>query len=134
MAAMACELTPALAHLNWIAATLASALNSAPSSLHFNIRIYVTGASKPSPLPSVAYGDTSESPVIHDKEKEAAEVWSPINDLPMTLGRPDLSKLLQEEIDAATGPVSVDGALYYMSGNTSQGLMTVRSLWTFRPC
>lgn len=118
----------ASAHLNWIAATLAPALNEAPSSLHVEVRIFVTGSSKPSPVASVAHGDTSESPVSHNTEKKATEVLSPSNDLPVTLGRPDLLKLLQEEINAASGPVSVDGTFYYLNGDDSQGLIAAQFL------
>ena len=106
-------LTLASDHLKWISGALASALNAAPSSLHVDVRIFITGTNSPSPPPSMAYNeDVLESPVsIDEKDKEAAVVSIPPAEFPTTLGRPDLLKLLREEVDIATGPVSVDGAL-----------------------
>lgn len=105
------------AHLNWISETLLKSLDAVPSSFDVEIRVFITGSDSGTPAsqqPTLRYGDTPEAPVLDEKEKEivmaeATSPRSPSNALPTTLGRPDLPRLLKEEIDHTTGPVSVDG-------------------------
>jgi hypothetical protein len=107
-----------LAHLAWIATSLASAIACAPSTLELDIRIFVTQPdAHPLVLPKLG-GDTLDSPVTPlessvdvESEKKPPRVVeiSSFSDIRHEGGRPDLKKILKEEIELARGPVSVDG-------------------------
>ena len=118
----AVRLTPAFSeHIRWISKILNQALDSAQStSLAVDARIYITGPNYT--MPELPASDSSSrnsdngdsipgtplSPISEKSfnEKQELPVYSAIR---LTHGRPSISRILQEEISASSGPVSVDG-------------------------
>ncbi|THH19765.1 hypothetical protein EW146_g1471 [Bondarzewia mesenterica] len=80
-------------YLEWISAALADALSTAPPGLSLDIGIFVTG-------PSASGSGSGE------KSPESVEVGG-LGLVPVK-GRPDVARLVQEEIRTAEGPMSVD--------------------------
>ena len=86
-----------------------------------DVRIHVTRTTS-----SVTTAGTSEDatdekdfylyPVASRSTKIVVEVVpaSPVDSFQVSLGRPDLLKLVQEEVESALGPVSVNGEHYYV--------------------
>ncbi|EMD40636.1 hypothetical protein CERSUDRAFT_111219 [Gelatoporia subvermispora B] len=104
-------------HLKWISKILSQALDAAQStSLKIEPTIYITGAMPSTPIPELArtgsaeYTDGSVTPTSPEPEKEGKEYLPSYNAPKITNGRPSIRRILQEEISASTGPVSVDVA------------------------
>ncbi|KAF9498476.1 hypothetical protein BDN71DRAFT_1385581 [Pleurotus eryngii] len=99
------------AHLTWITEIITKALSVAPPCLSIEPRIYVTGRNYPIPkVPALqSDGSTSSSTSSLPSELTSQDLpqYSALKLLP---GRPSMKKLLQDEINSALGPVSVDVA------------------------
>ena len=101
-------------HVKWISEALGEALEAAQSAgLVVDPRIYVTGSAPPTPpVPTVGYADSDkgsfsmESPISEKDVKMSLPTYSALRILH---GRPSVREILQEEINASSGPVSVDG-------------------------
>lgn len=102
-------------HVKWISQALGEALTAAQStSLSVDPRVYITGSTPPTPpLPTVGYADSDrgslnvESPISEKDVKMSLPAYSALR---IHHGRPSIRKLLQEEIGASAGQVSVDVA------------------------
>ncbi|GJE84448.1 ferric reductase family protein [Phanerochaete sordida] len=102
-------------HVRWISQVLGDALMAAQSTgLAVDPRVYITGSTPPTPpLPVVGYSDSDrgsvniESPISEKDVKMSLPAYSALRILH---GRPSIRKVLQEEISASAGPVSVDVA------------------------
>ncbi|KDQ52027.1 hypothetical protein JAAARDRAFT_184606 [Jaapia argillacea MUCL 33604] len=110
-----------LSHLKWVSDVISKALSMAPPSLTVSINIHVTSSKEPLPTLPQAWDDDS----VHNQsvgvitkqnsseslEKGKLRSASPsLLDSPSTKvyeGRPNLKLILNEEIDAAEGPMSV---------------------------
>lgn len=74
-------------------------------------RVYITGPNCPIPeIPAPSHKDSADgsiTPTTNDSnEKMGLPVYS---SLKITHGRPSIPRILNDEISASTGPVSVDG-------------------------
>lgn len=89
---------------------MSRAIATAPTSLAIDPRIYVTGKNHIIPgVPNLDYSGPAASTPNGEKEKDK-KIEPPLyNALRITCGRPSIPKLLQDEVDTALGPVSVDG-------------------------
>lgn len=93
---------------------LGEALTAAQSTgMTVDPRVYVTGSTPPTPpVAAVEYSESDqgsvamESPISEKDVKMSLPAYSALRILH---GRPSIRKILQEEISASTGPVSVDG-------------------------
>jgi ferric-chelate reductase len=100
-------LTKSIEHLQWVSDNLIAAIRNVPSDLEIKIHIHATSASTDTVSPETA---SKETPSIESSiEEKPSSVYLPGPDLPVAHGRPDIRNLLDNEIDSATGPVSVDG-------------------------
>ncbi|KAI0321845.1 FAD-binding domain-containing protein [Amylostereum chailletii] len=103
-------------HLTWISNILADTLAAAPASLSIEPRIYVTSTHLPALQDSVPliYGPSASlSRAIASKPSSnlSPDIQLPsYGALRIIPGRPNIRGLLQEEIEASPGPVSVDVA------------------------
>ncbi|OBZ76332.1 putative ferric reductase transmembrane component [Grifola frondosa] len=99
-------------HLEWISKVLTEALASAHStSLVVEPNVYVTGPDCVIPqLPTLASKDGSSTPPTPVSESVNNEKMGPpvYSSLKIIHGRPSIRRILQEEVNAASGPVSVD--------------------------
>ncbi|KAH7912908.1 ferric reductase NAD binding domain-containing protein [Hygrophoropsis aurantiaca] len=106
-------------HIHWIDETLIRALQLAPPHLTVSIRIHVTGA--PATIEPLAreYGDDDAASIQDDSRSEIVELESgkamekskdsllAIDAVKVENGRPNLPVMLREEVDMATGRMSV---------------------------
>jgi ferric-chelate reductase len=96
----------------WIEPMLAAALDAAPRHLVIELKIYVTSVDSTSVSDGKETSSTG-SPVISDAGIFDEKTFPALGGLSAMVrfnaGRPDVSALLREEIDATVGPVSVDG-------------------------
>ncbi|TFY82597.1 hypothetical protein EWM64_g1407 [Hericium alpestre] len=97
------------AHLSWISEIVSKTLSAAPEWLAVEPRIYVTGTRLPQQEPVLGYRSSTSS-VIQSPIKEEKSEPPSYNSFKITYGRPSISRLLQEEMSIAAGPVSVDVA------------------------
>ncbi len=104
--------------MEWISDALSKALELAPSNVEINIRVFVT-AQNAQPL-------TNEGSWTEDESIHSSEGVSPVTKTkPSSLlsfpavqlahGRPDLSSMLREEVEANTGRLSVTGMCNHRS-------------------
>ncbi|KAI0315976.1 FAD-binding domain-containing protein [Amylostereum chailletii] len=110
---------PSEERIEWISTALSDAIATAPPALSLDISIFVTRSSPSSSPPAVLEKDavgpgrvTPESGDV-DAKQSKAELGG-LGVIPVK-GRPDVRRLVAEEIARAEGPVSVDGmfALWY---------------------
>lgn len=134
-------------HIAWISSLISKALAAAPSSLSVEISIFITGRRNPVQLPAVVYRETTSLTVPSINGQSSSDQLDgkaglPVYDaLKVVYGRPDIEKILGEEVGSATGPVSVDGkSLEQISPSTKrliQNYITLQSLvlllW-LKPC
>ena len=102
-----------IGHFAWIAETFYEALRICPESLSIQPRIHIT---QPMNLPNDVDiltlerqgQDVPPSSLLSCEKKIDFEhsLWPEVK---LVRGRPDIPRLLEEEITAALGPVSVDG-------------------------
>ncbi|KZS97904.1 hypothetical protein SISNIDRAFT_423350 [Sistotremastrum niveocremeum HHB9708] len=99
------------AHLKWISPLLMSALSSASSSLVIDARIYITG--KTAGLPTITSptdeGTKTPSSISSEDEKKIDSITS-FTGVKTEYRRPDIHRLLEDEVTTAAGQVSVDVA------------------------
>jgi len=108
-------------HVKWISKLLNAALTHAQStSLIIDPRIYITGPNYP--LPELSLNDNNKSdsgdstprslvsPASEKSIDEKSMELPTYSALRITHGRPSISRILQDEIAASSGPVSVDVA------------------------
>lgn len=102
-------------HIAWISSLISKALTAAPSSLSIEISIYITGRRSPVQLPAVVYREATSLTIPSINGQSSSDqldgkIGLPVYDaLKVIYGRPDIEKILGEEVGSATGPVSVDG-------------------------
>lgn len=77
--------------------------------------MYITGSTPPTPpVAAVEYSESDQGSVAMESplsEKDVKMFLPAYSALRILHGRPSVRRILQEEIDASTGPVSVDGKL-----------------------
>lgn len=108
-----------LDYIHWIDETLIKALQLAPPSLSISIRVHVTGA--PENIQALPYArdtDDKAKSARHDSrsELEDAEAMGQNKDSILAVeavklenGRCDLSSVLRDEVEMASGRMSVSG-------------------------
>jgi ferric-chelate reductase len=99
-------------HVRWISEVLNEALEAAQTaSLVVDCRVYITGSTPPTPpVPVTRYTDFEKGSVSPDSEISEKDIGLPAYfNLQVIHGRPSIRKILQEEINMSSGPVSVDG-------------------------
>ncbi|KIJ60858.1 hypothetical protein HYDPIDRAFT_97841 [Hydnomerulius pinastri MD-312] len=107
-------------HIHWIDDTLIRALQLAPPSLSVSIRIHVTGAPATiEPLPRLYGNGEGSEPSDDDSRSEIVELEGgkamekskdsllAIESVKVENGRPNLPAMLREEVECATGRMSV---------------------------
>lgn len=98
--------------IKWIEDILSSAIKDLPTSISVSIKLYVTAILDDS--------ETFEEDDVSNDKIEEEKMPSPpssqyglrLLESPLTLleqGRPDLNALIQDEIAADTGPISING-------------------------
>lgn len=99
------------AHLKWASKTLSEALARATPALTVEPRIYITGKgnSMPSDVPTLPTDRASVSSSLEKEDISATSDLPVFSSLSLVHGRPNIKKVLDEEIEASFGPVSVDG-------------------------
>lgn len=103
--------------MKWISSVLGEAISAAQSTgLVVDPRIYITNSSPPTPptppVTAVGYDDSDKGSVSMDSpvtEKDVKMSLPSYSALRILNGRPSVRRILQEEISASSGPVSVDG-------------------------
>ena len=129
--------------MKWISSVLGEAISAAQSTgLIVDPRIYITSSSPPTPptppATAVAYDESDkgsislESPIT---EKDVNMSLPSYSALRILNGRPSVRKILQEEIGASSGPVSVDGMCMIMTVISNRILMPLCScsFWPIQP-
>ncbi|KAI0367299.1 iron reductase [Pilatotrama ljubarskyi] len=95
-------------HIEWVSNALTRALELAPSDVEIVIRIFVTGGSAPTLQKE---GSWSEDESVHSSQGADGKAKpSSLLNFPavqVAEGRPDLSALIKEEVEANTGRLSV---------------------------
>lgn len=101
------------AHLKWIPGRLTALAAAAPPGVSVSIKVYVT-AGRPSleELEKNASADSEQSSTYHtdDKKSDILSLDEGNNDFELLEGRPDILRLLEDEVKASGGPVSVDAS------------------------
>jgi hypothetical protein len=111
--------------MNWIASELREAVKDVPNALSLDVRIHIT---RTDVVPSLTIN--ARSSISSDAVAEKDEIARPITPAiiekvvptsptegegyKITLGRPDFATLVKEEVECATGPVSVNGAYLFL--------------------
>ncbi|KAF8809132.1 hypothetical protein BYT27DRAFT_7232494 [Phlegmacium glaucopus] len=104
-------------HINWIANTLAPALNGVPPTISVAIELYITGTNATRQLQkwdesSKDNSSGSEFMVTNDSQSSmASRSFSTIVESPLVgfhQGRPDLESLISKEIADATGNIAIN--------------------------
>lgn len=99
-------------HMEWISHALSKALELAPSNVEISIRIFVTAQNAES---LAREGSWAEDESIHSSEGASPAAKTKPSSLlsfpavQLAHGRPDLSSMLREEVEANTGRLSVTG-------------------------
>lgn len=97
-------------HFKWASKTLTEAMARATSTLTVDPRIYITGKSQSiSDVPSLPEDRASVSSSLDKEEISATSELPVFSSLTLIHGRPNIKKVLDEEIELSLGPVSVDG-------------------------
>ena len=102
--------------MKWISKPLINALERAPPSLEIAIRIFVTAGQKPDQMPLMNNNDSDSMYSINGPTATNADMPMPprmLADFPsvqITSGRPDIPKMLKDEVAGASGRLSVTGA------------------------
>ncbi|CDO76208.1 hypothetical protein BN946_scf184819.g8 [Trametes cinnabarina] len=105
-------------HVDWISHTLGKALGLAPAGIDISIRIFVTSGNGAALHQSQALGEddsvksVSEGTVVGKSRPPSLLDYPAVQ---MTNGRPELAAILQEEVDASDGRLSVTGAHFSLS-------------------
>lgn len=102
--------------MEWICKALVNALERAPSSLEIAVRIFVTGGRKPDQVPLMNNNDSDSMYSMDGPTPTSAGMPMPPRMMPehfssveITPGRPDIPKLLKDEVAGASGRLSVTG-------------------------
>ncbi|KDQ21126.1 hypothetical protein BOTBODRAFT_183772 [Botryobasidium botryosum FD-172 SS1] len=101
-----------IAHLDWISKPLATAVLCAPSSLTIDLRIFVS-QSRPQITVVRGLSQESDAPTLAgtpdcSMEDKKHSFLTGLEGIKIESGRPNLTRILREEVDSAPGPVSVD--------------------------
>ena len=102
--------------MEWISKPLINALERASPSLEFAIRIFVTAGQKPDQMPLMNNNDSDSMYSMNGPPATNADMPMPprmLADFPsvqITAGRPDIPKMLKDEVAGASGRLSVTGA------------------------
>lgn len=103
--------------LNWINGPICNALQLAPPSLAVSIRIHVTGKKAPVERHTVHDAVTEVIDDLHNDAGSVSQEGTERGDflasefIKIENGRPDLTQMLGEEVQSATGRLSVTGEL-----------------------
>lgn len=112
-----------LAHLKWIQNRLPNIASSVPEGVTLSIQIYITSNS-----PSVDDLEKNNSLDVEkkhsrgdsdDKKSISRSLIEEHDNIAIYDGRPDMLKLLEDEVKASDGPVSVDGMLHFFYAGKS---------------
>ncbi|THH27695.1 hypothetical protein EUX98_g6493 [Antrodiella citrinella] len=100
------------AHLKWVASRFSKIAASAPSDVTLVLNVHITGGSpQVEDLRDSPEADVEKDASVDDEDtKSKAELDALAEGLVITNGRPDVFKILEAEVNAAVGPVSVDVA------------------------
>ncbi|RPD78372.1 hypothetical protein L226DRAFT_481122 [Lentinus tigrinus ALCF2SS1-7] len=91
--------------MEWIAKPLVNALERAPPSLEIAIRIFVTGGQKADQMPLM---NNNDSDSMYSMERSMRpRMLADFPSVQVTPGRPDIPKMLKDEVTGATGRLSV---------------------------
>lgn len=103
-----------LVHLKWVASRFSKIAASAPSDVALVLSVHITGESpQVEELRGSSEADVEKDASVDEEDtKSKAELDALVEGLDVTNGRPDVFKILEAEVNAAVGPVSVDGELY----------------------
>ncbi|RPD78371.1 hypothetical protein L226DRAFT_531717 [Lentinus tigrinus ALCF2SS1-7] len=97
--------------IEWISKALTNALELAPPSLEISVRIFVTGRQNPLPITQTLTMNSSYSMTTLGSPTPTNDAFpKTITDSPsvqITQGRPDIRKVLRDEVDATVGRLSV---------------------------
>jgi hypothetical protein len=103
--------TPSSEHIHWIAQSLSSAIAAAPYSLSIVTHIHATGINSETSGDDFTL-DKHPSPSTSSNEKHPMSLTyleSRATYFKVIGGRPNISKIVNDEIDTTTGPMSVEG-------------------------
>ncbi len=102
--------------MEWISKALVNALERAPPSLEIAICIFVTGGRKPDQMPLMNNNDSDfmysmdgPTPTNADMPMMAPRMLADFPSVQITPGRPDIPKMLKDEVAHASGRLSVTG-------------------------
>ena len=103
---------PCIEQIEWVSSSLVNALEFAPPHLDIAIRIFVTGRGKPDDQL------TAESSRVLAQTSTIATTAAPrmlaeFSSVQIVSGRPDIPKMLKDEVKAAVGHLSVTGTPVY---------------------
>jgi ferric-chelate reductase len=118
-------------HIRWIDETLIRALQTAPPSLSVSICIHVTGAPAATEVPLHSYGSNGDTKPVNDHfhselvmlpdgkatEKNENSLIA-MESVKLQNGRPDLPVILKDEVEMATGRMSVSGNSIFIFTST----------------
>ncbi|TFK94331.1 hypothetical protein K466DRAFT_476640 [Polyporus arcularius HHB13444] len=100
--------------VEWISKALVNALERAPPSLEIAICIFVTGGRKPDQMPLMNNNDSDfmytmdgPTPTNADMPMMAPRMLADFTSVQITPGRPDIPKMLKDEVALASGRLSV---------------------------
>ena len=106
-------------HIHWIDETLIRALHSAPRSLSISVRIYVTAARRNIQVMQRTYGQNDNAEAVHGDSSSECEGIEKRKDSLLAIeavqlehARCDLQSVLRDEVEMATGRMSVSGLSY----------------------
>lgn len=102
--------------MRWISNRLAEIAALVPSHVSVSIYIFVTSRAA-APVAELTDGTTTPASESDDVEKkgdsssseEKSEIDEKFDRISVFEGRPDIPKLLEDEVSSSEGPVSVDG-------------------------
>ncbi|KAF9455527.1 hypothetical protein BDZ94DRAFT_700132 [Collybia nuda] len=92
-------------HVEWISDALTPVVTNVPSSMSIDIRVFVTAGTDQSWDDDSVEGDAENTGVNKIKLKQSLLNSPSVN---VRQGRPDVDELIKEEINQASGPISVN--------------------------
>ncbi len=99
--------------LDWISEALGNALEVAPEKLDISVRIFMTGRARmPDQTPLMSEDDDENSSSDEMMMTPTMEAHRPLLSfaaVQLTHGRPELGKLLKDEVSNTAGRISVTG-------------------------